>query len=159
MTTDANATLCRACRLAPELVAHAFQYQLQCPGCKQRSGVFRNHVEMLAEWNAAQVMDLPPMRKPGIILLCGEPDPCAAVRTALAALGPGMRCEVWTVPDASEKLREAVREHDGDVWVCGWDPDDTLDPCGIHVNDDLFLTRPTWGEVVGAALTDWPARP
>lgn len=58
------------------------------------------------------------MRKPGIILLCGEPDPCAAVRTALEALGPGMRCEIWTVEDASEKLREAVREHDGAVWVC-----------------------------------------
>lgn len=63
--TDTGAALCRACNLAPELVAAhrsvpgiwgpaGYDYQLQCPGCKQRSGVDGNHLTVQREWNAAQ---------------------------------------------------------------------------------------------------------
>lgn len=78
MITDTGAALCRACRLAPELVsAHrapyitgplgpvGFDYQLQCPGCNLRTGIDGNHLVVQREWNdlqarAKSVADLHP---------------------------------------------------------------------------------------------------
>lgn len=59
------------------------------------------------------------LRKPGVILLTGDPPACEAVRAALEALkGVDRRvtCDVWVFGDASPKLREAIAEHDGEVW-------------------------------------------
>lgn len=57
------------------------------------------------------------MRKPGIILLRGEPEACTACRDALNLLG--LQCEIWWVPDASAALMAAVTgDHEGEVWTC-----------------------------------------
>lgn len=100
------------------------------------------------------------LRKPGVILLTGDPPACEAVRAALEALKTGhpyLSCDVWVMPGASASLQQSVVEHGGEVWECSWDADDPLDPATIQVGEDRLITRPTWGEAALAALTDWEA--
>lgn len=102
------------------------------------------------------------LRKPGVILLTGDPPACEAVRAALEALGPGFRCEVWTIPEASEKLKEAVAEHDGETWDVEWDPlsatvdsQPSLSDAAIIETPHGLIMRPTWAEAVYVALQEW----
>ena len=94
------------------------------------------------------------LRKPGVILLTGAPPACEAVRAALEALGPGFRCEVWTIPEASDKLKEAISDHDGETWEVWWDDDDMLDPASIETPHGL-IARSTWAEAARVALQEW----
>lgn len=85
------------------------------------------------------------MRKPGIILLRGEPEACTACRDALARLG--IQCEVWWVPDASAALMAAVTgDHEGEVWTCTQE-----EQCARIAGATGFVQVPWRGQATQAA--------
>lgn len=53
-----------------------------------------------------------------IYLLYGEEEACEGMRAALDALGPGFRCEVWTIPNATDGIKRDVLDHGGRAWHC-----------------------------------------